>query len=474
MQQQRKNFFYLFGGVFLLLCPLLLLHVFGFFTHFNSDSSQRASIVVATHPAGATAYLGGSRFTQITPLAFDNLLPGIYSLHFTLPGYDPLDYGVKIFRQQTVNLKKILFLPTQVTASNLIPRSYEQLIDLDAGGVFILREGQDIEDYAFYNWQTDELIPFTGSDALPWGSDVLRLYRIKASPGVVLECDALGEKKFVYLEPEGRGIKARDVSQLISETPEYLEWDPADSTQFFVFLRDHVDRVDATAGKTYEEHYKEARGMGVYERHVFIVTDILNLKHYDYDKNDVTVLLNDPLLGNFLFGDSTYTQVRPLNREVILFIGDKGQLLLNKVPHRFVEEGVRGFTFHQETQRLLFWKDDAIGIIDVSGGSGGVEETLKVVWVFQGGEAIGQAFWVYDGSHVLFRDGSKVMLLELTRHSLRKLRPLVQVLEDSSVYYSEENGSLYYLNRINRQLLKMQIVPLRSPAGAIPAEKDIE
>ncbi len=144
-----------------------------------------------------------------------------------------------------------------------------------------------------------------------------------------------------------------------------------------------------------------------------------------------------------------------------MFFGeDKGELSLNKAPHRFVRGGAKGALFDHRSRKLLFWQNDKIGMINLGGQTSGFDKTVSANWFFKGAKDIGQSFWVYDASHVLTRDRDKIFLLDLNVTNLSRLQPITLVKSLTSVYYSEAMGVLYYLEPKTGNLLNMQIIPL--------------
>ena len=147
---------------------------------------------------------------------------------------------------------------------------------------------------------------------------------------------------------------------------------------------------------------------------------------------------------------------------MIFFWSSDGELLSNHLPYRLIKEGVLEARYHSKTKRLLVWKDDAIGVLDFSkerDEKSVFESGPKLVWVFRKGKNIKQAYWVYEGSHIVFRDENEVFLLELETYGKPHLYPLLEVKPKSSVAYLEETGKLYILKRSTGELSEAELVP---------------
>ncbi|MCK5505325.1 MAG: hypothetical protein KAJ10_09190, partial [Thermodesulfovibrionia bacterium] len=76
-----------------------------------------------------------------------------------------------------------------------------------------------------------------------------------------------------------------------------------------------------------------------------------------------------------------------------------------------------------------------------------------------------QAFWAYEGSHVLFRDAKDVYLIEIETYGEFKLDHIFEVKDKSSIFYSDDTGEMYFLDSGTGELLATRIVP---GEGAIP------
>ena len=145
-------------------------------------------------------------------------------------------------------------------------------------------------------------------------------------------------------------------------------------------------------------------------------------------------------------------QIKIFSEEVGLFLGERGELFSVEPPFRWVRSGVRGLEFYPPLKRLLFWQKDKIDILDFS-------EKPQLVWVLRRGESIEEVFWVYEGSHILFRDQGKVFLVALETHGKPHLHFLFEVKGDSPIVYSEESGKVYYLDKAKARLTSVEILP---------------
>ncbi|MGD2279038.1 MAG: hypothetical protein PVH45_02945, partial [Candidatus Omnitrophota bacterium] len=109
------------------------------------------------------------------------------------------------------------------------------------------------------------------------------------------------------------------------------------------------------------------------------------------------------------------------------------------------------------------WKKDRIGVLDFS-----TEKTQnaefeigpRLTWVYTKGKNIEQAFWMFEASHILFRDGNDTFFIEIEGYGEFKINNILKVREKSSVFYSDDTGDMYYLDSSTGELLLVEIVPV--------------
>ena len=182
----------------------------------------------------------------------------------------------------------------------------------------------------------------------------------------------------------------------------------------------------------------------------------------DLEKKGKTAILDDTKLGSMVFGGEEYFDIEVLSDQFIIFIGENGRLLTNHLPYHVIESGVKGSQPHLELEHVLIWTQDSIGVLDFSTEKTGdvtFEKGPELTWIYTVGKNIEQCFWIYDGAHVLFRDSKDIFILEMTEYGSYTLSHLFQVKEKSSVYYSEDEQKLYFIDADTNELRSVDIVP---------------
>src|SRR6185503_2779703 len=148
--------------------------------------------------------------------------------------------------------------------------------------------------------------------------------------------------------------------------------------------------------------------------HLFVLTVDKLLKRFDHEGKDETTILDDPEIIKKLFEPAKTIDMHLYKDNLIVFLTEKGGLLMNQLPHLFVEEGVRGFEYRQENKRLVFWNRRDVGTIDIHLGAN--EELFQIGpqtrWLGLKEDNIQQAFFVNDGLNILFSNGDTVFLTE--------------------------------------------------------------
>jgi hypothetical protein len=98
----------------------------------------------------------------------------------------------------------------------------------------------------------------------------------------------------------------------------------------------------------------------------------------------------------------------------------------------------------------LQWTTHKIGLWD--------KNQKNTQWIFEDGRDIQQAFWANNSNTVLFRDGTKVFLLDKMSVGQTRLQKIVDVYNDTSIYYSEKTGQLYYIDPKKQYLSMINVV----------------
>ena len=478
MQLLRKILFYTFAVIYLILCPLIILYAFGFvFRPGTKDGVVQTGIIyVATAPSGATIYMNNTRFTKTAPAVIWELLPGNYSIKADLKDYLPWEETVPVEAEKATVLDNILLLPRDWESETLLTGKYQELVPVPETTLLILKKGDKLGDVLVGDYEKGEAWPLVEAGSPFEDLKISTYFLMNKSTAVFVQVLSPGGDKFLWIELQEKQNIVKDITGLIQLPPEHVEW-TADMTHLFIYRGGQLDRVDVSSGAVYPEYLPGIRGFGLSNGDVYVLKEDNTFIRTDIDKKGSSMLLDDPELGKTIFAGKGFYRIRPLNGNIILFIGKDGQLLANRLPYHFVDKGLRGFDYYPQLERVLVWTRDSIGILDFSTektGNAEFEKGPALMWVYTRGKNIEQAFWAYGTSHILFRDGDEIFLLTLDTYGEFKLDQVFKV-KKSDILYSDKNGKMYFLSRADGELLSTEIVPVEKIISApLPEMKEIK
>ena len=463
MQLLRKIFFYIFTAIYVVLCPLLLLYAFGYIYKPGPGPAvvKTGLIYFATAPPGAAIYVNDVQQTEKTPTAIRDLLPGKYSVRLALSDYTAWKETVPVEAEKATVLDKILLIPDQWESDVLIPGKWQEIIPVPGTDFFLARGDPAAGSFFVLDYKTEKAHPFLSPESPYKECGVISYFTSEGSSAVLLRAACEKQEKFLWAQLDRNEGAVKDVTELFPQEPAKIMW-PPDEEHFFVFQEGHINRVDVSTGAIYPEYIRNVRGFGLSDGWIYCLLDDGTFLRMDYDKKNKKVLLDDAALAESIFGKEGFFEVKVLSDDVTLFLGDKGQLLANHLPYRFIDKGVRGTELHPKLNRVLVWKKGRIGILDFQTektGNVNFEKGPTLTWVYTQGKDIKQAFLAYDASHVLFLDSSGVFLIEIEEYGEFKIEEVFQVKEKSTIFYSEVTGKMYFLDHTTSEIQSVIIVP---------------
>lgn len=465
MKQLRKILFYFFLALYVFLCPLTILYALGYFYRPGSEEGiVRTGVVhLATSPSGATVYVGGRRFSGKTPATLHNLLPGSYPVKVVLKNHRPWSKTVSVAREKATVFDRILLYPASWKHRVLLAGQFRDVTALPETRLLLLKKGKKVKDLFLYDWRWQKLHRLLPARSLFGEAEVLSYVLMRGSSRILLHVNFRGSEKFLWLDPRKKGSRVEDLTLLFPAKPRHVEWDPRLKGLIYSVQDQNLSRLEILTKSVEPKFLGDIRGFGLFDREIYFLSSDRTFRKIDSEGKNGELLLGDSALVQSLFVGKYY-QVKGLSKELFVFLGEGGDLLASRLPYRFVEEGVLGMEFESEGRRLLLWTSKKVGVLEFSEKSGEkeiFEKGPELRWIFEGGRQIEQAFWVYEGSHTVFRDGDRVFLLEREDSGEGSALPLVHVREGSSIYFSEESGQLYYLERPSGRLASIEILPSR-------------
>ncbi len=477
----RKILFYVFALFYLVFCPILILYALGYIVSPGTEGPivKSGLIYLSTTPPGATVYLGKRRYFKKTPAVISDLIPNNYDVKVVLKKYKPWNRTVPVEAGKATVLERILLFPDQWKQEKLISETFRNIIPISGSRYFILAKSDKAEDLFLYDQKSDEfqkLFPFYS----PFGkSRVMRYFFVEKSTAFILQLDTEFGEKFLWIIPRRNEIRIKELTELFSAKPEHIEWDPSERKNLFSLQDGYLDVVNIKSKETNPKLISGIRGFGLHSKKIYVLKDNFTVERLNSKGEKEKNLFDDAALGQKLFNKEFY-QIKIFSENIVVFLSEDGKLIVNRFPYQFLEEGLMGLQFDSKLDRLLIWTKHAIGILDLSNEK--TDETqssdsnAKLIWIYKQGQKIEQAFWVFNGSHILFRDRNKVFLMELETFGKPHLQELLEVKEKSSLYYQEDSGNLYYLEKTTGhlsvlELLRKEILTLPFPERKVERKK---
>jgi hypothetical protein len=478
----RRIIFVLFSLIYLVCCPLIILWALGI--NLSPRSSQNLTktglISLSTLPSQATIYLDNLRYPQKTGAVIRNLVPGDYSVKVILRGFKMWEKTVQVKAETATVLENILLIPQKWQAQLLSLLQFEEIIPIHNNSFFVLKRGPLVQD--FYLFRISErlpeeilpildpsekkafLTPLFPRDTVYNQAKVISFVTTPESNCIFFQISLKGVEKFLWVDLRPRPVVIDDITDLMIKKPKKIFWDSHDTRNVFLYQDENITRLETAAKAIYPNIAEHVRGWGAYNQKLYLLSQDHILKKVNYDGKDQEYLLQDRSLVISYFGENAKYQIYVFPDNLILFLGEHGELLINRPPLILMEKDVKGFTFDESTQRLLVWTDHKLGIIDFSANNQrqfARPPSPRLTWMVDGAKDIEQAFWVNRASYFIYRDQDKIVLSETEKFNDPQSEELFKVKKNSPVVYSETSGKLYYLDSQRHNLCAQTIVPVQ-------------
>lgn len=457
----RKIFFYIFALVYCLLCPLLVIYALGYILRPGGEEGiiKTGLISLSTTPPGATVYMGKKRYTEKTPAILRGLLPGDYDITVSLKNYRPWSRTVSVEAEKASVFEKILLLPKEWRYERLAEAGFGNLIPLPGSHFFIAVRGSNLGGVFIYDWKNKKIHPVFQRDFPFRNARVLDYFTADKGGFFLLHAQMglWGEEKFLWVEPAAPALKVRDVTYFFRERPQNVSWSIHEPRTLFLFRDGVLNKLDVTSGAFYPKFMEKIIGVGVADGKVYTINEEGVLRRMGIEGEGAESLDQEPVLADLLRSAKDFFRVKVLPDGKTLFWGRRGELLGDRVPYWLVDKGVTGIEPNPRAKKILLWRNDRLGILDLAG----------VEWIFKRGKRISQAFWVHEGSHVLFRDDGRLTLIELGNGAGPVFHDLFEVRRGSSIVYEEGSGALYYLEKTTGHLCVTMLLPRKEASGEI-------
>ncbi|MDD5226022.1 MAG: PEGA domain-containing protein [Candidatus Omnitrophica bacterium] len=460
----RKILFYLFLALYLVLCPIIILYAFGYiFTPKGEEGFAKTGLIhIETLPANAFLSIAGKRYAEKTPATIRNLLPGTYDMKILLRGHRPWERKVEVEPGKAVNFEKVLLVPQNLKIRTLVAKPFEDLWPVAGTRYLLLKRTERAGDLWVFDWKNEVSRQVLPEDASFAAMKLMRVFRVKDSPFVILQVKASDGMRFLGCQLDKESLAVTDLSRLFMKgEPDEISWEGGRPDYLFALYGQDLLRLDLEKMTVLPDFLSKIRGFGLFKNKVYALrgSSIFRLG-FGSKPGEEALVEKGVFLENLFSGEEKY-KIDFISNNAICFLGERGELFSNALPYRFVDEGVRGYQTDSDGRKVALWQEGRVGVLDFEKPERKkefFERGPEIEWIFEKGKNIRQAYFVCDASYILFCDDGEISLARLgERESFPE--KLVRVREGSGFFYAEKTGKLYFLESSRGELVAADILP---------------
>jgi hypothetical protein len=469
MLRLRRIVFYIFASLYLVLCPLTISYALGYWFRPGTERGlvKTGLIALSSIPSGASVYVGKSRYTAKTPTVIRDILPGSYQIKVVLMQHKPWIRTVSVEAEKATALEHIVLLPEELTHEVISSEAFHDILPIAGTDAMLISKGARLGQWFLYHAKANDGWPIAPPES-PLRSAIITSYEtVPESQALLLRVRIDRAEQFLWVDLREPNAQIEDLTSLFPERPSRVLWDPAESRYLFAFQRDVLNRVERSQRAIMPQLVSHVRGYGLFERSLYVLRDDGMFIRMDLDgKRPEPIMQGAVNINPALFNSKQPVYVELLSKQLAVWLGNHGELFANVASTPLIEKGVLGFQTDSKRQRVLVWQKDKVGIVTFALTSDGASEDEvfpELRWVFEKGERIKQAAWVYEGSHILFQDANEVFLVDASKDLAPELHHLLRVKPKSSIAYVERLGALYYLEEPTGHFCSTKVIPRKEP-----------
>ncbi len=471
----RRILFYFFFLTYLVLCPLLILYAFGVIFKPENQSLQKTGIIyLATTPPGATVYINHQPFAEPTPTIIQNLPPGKFHIELMLKDYKLWAKDIPVEATKATAPENILLIPQDWNLEKYSVNAYQDLISFSPHPFFLLRQGPLLKDLFVFRWkedlknappeenaplETQGLFPLVKPEDPMAKAEIIKINTVPGSSCLVIESKLQDNKIFSWINLEDTNNILKDITPLFPLIPEEIVWESRDNNELYSLQKGILNFVDLSAQAIHPQIIKDVRSVAPHHHNLYTLLENYSIMRYDRNGENPLPLLEDTPFAKSLFGKYKKLRLSVLSEKILVFLSENGALVSNQLPYNLVADGIRGFKFDENHERLLFWKDADVGFIDFTppAEDGLFEKGPRINWLNVAAAHIRDAFWVNNGAQILYLDNDKVLITETHSFGQPEVQQIVIVKKGSAVSYLENLGRLFFLEEKTGQLMSVPI-----------------
>lgn len=108
----RAIAFYTVLAVFFILLPIVLSYALGYKIDYKKFKIYKTGLIyVSSHPAGASVYINGKLYGDLTPMRMEELKPGTYKIEVRRDGFYPWEREMEVLPNMVTRADRIILFP---------------------------------------------------------------------------------------------------------------------------------------------------------------------------------------------------------------------------------------------------------------------------------------------------------------------------------------------------------------------------
>lgn len=440
------------------------MYALGYFFNPGTDQGivKTGLIYMTTVPAGASVYFGKELLPQKTPALIRDLTPGSYEVRVELEGHKSWNKKLPVEAGKATVLERILLLPDNLAAQAVTEGPVSRLLAVENSPWIVLASGETAGAMQVFNYRQDKITSLL-PEGHPAASEKVEAVHVwPEGRNILLQTSRQPDVRSWWIDLKDKEERPQDISALLLHSGGRFYYTPQDPGAVFSLWDGTLSRIDVDKESISPAILTGVRGLGLFNKWIYALSDSRKIIRAGLNGEVQETLLRDGDLFTSLFGSTDFYRIRIFSRSILLFESPNGKLICNRLPYELASSGISGVAYDEAKKAAAVWTQDRIGVInfrDRDNDRAVFEHGPRISWVYRSGSNIKQAFWVYDASHILFRDGDSVFLLELETHSKPMLRELFKVRPNTDIFYSEATGKVYFVDPADKGLAAFELLP---------------
>jgi hypothetical protein len=268
--------------------------------------------------------------------------------------------------------------------------------------------------------------------------------------------------------------KTEDITNLFPVTPQTIEWNANDPRHLLSFQNNAINRIDIATKAIYPKIVNQAVNFTSYGQTIFFISEDKTLLRTSVNTSEINTRLvsASPLFNDLVLRHFPFSKMTAVSENIILLLGKDGELISNLRPFLLASRDIQGFRWNKKPQKIVLWSKTKIGFIDFAKNT---PDTFPAInWLLDKGKDITNAFWVNDGSHILFADSDQLFIADTGCCETAAIQKIVDIKKQSGIYYSERTGRVFYINKDTARLSSAEIVTQYALLHSVSKDKTLK